>query len=63
MTEPKKVSDFAKEYQETYIGFTQCKSTYVILVKKLATVTLLATEKGYTDILELINEDILNNSK
>lgn len=35
MTEPKQVSDFAKEYQQMYIGLGQCKSAYEILRKQL----------------------------
>jgi hypothetical protein len=33
-TTPKQVSDFAKDYQEMYIGFGQCISAYKIVVKQ-----------------------------
>lgn len=36
MTDPKGVSDFAKEYQETYIALAQCKSAYEIVKRQLS---------------------------
>lgn len=34
MTDPKQVSDFAKEYQEMYIALVQCKSAYAEVCKE-----------------------------
>lgn len=34
MTNPKQISDFAKEYQQTFMALTQLKSAYEIIRKE-----------------------------
>lgn len=72
MTDPKQISDFAKEYQQMYIGFTQCKSMYEIVLKQRdeANQTLemerkalqkaVERQKKYAEIMQLRQQAVID---
>ncbi len=62
MTDPKQVSDFAEEYQNTYIALVQYKSANEILFKerddangKITAIAEYCTKNGYNDLLKFID--------